>query len=245
MDDSIHNDELLRRYLNNELDPGERSKLASTLQNDAVMRQRLESLEVTMEALRQVGTMETVKGIHGEMMKELKKKETAPVKKLVRRTLAIAAAIIILIVVTGGWWFFQLSPENVYTENYRSYTMGSSRGTADKDIISTLYINRNYQEIILRSATQPLSAHDSLLVAISYLETNILPQAIKWFSALQSGRSQFRQDADYYLAMAYLRNKEYQNALQLMKQIKKDPNHLYRKEISDKLLRSVRMLQWK
>jgi hypothetical protein len=245
MDESIHDDEALLRYLNNELDPDERRKLDLQLQNDAALRRKLESLQVSMEAIKQLGNMEMVKGIHKEMMQELRPKQRAPVRKMVRRTLTVAAAVILLIVVSAAWWFYQLSPEDVYKQHYRPYVVAISRAAADKDRITTLFANRNYQEVTARSATSSLSGPDSLLVAISFLETGKSAEAVRWFKALQAGSSQFRHDADYYLSFAYLKNKEYSQALQLMNEIRSDSDHLYSRQISIKLLRRVRMLQWK
>jgi hypothetical protein len=111
--------------------------------------------------------------------------------------------------------------------------------------LQALYKNRNYVQIIELSKTASLSEQDSLLVGLSYLQSGQTSAAIQWLQSLQSSGGAYNQDADYYLAMAFVKNKEYEKALPLLQQIQNNRQHLYHKQVSSSLIWKLRMLQWK
>lgn len=248
MDEALH-DDLLMRYIDGEMDATERGAFESRLQQDASLKEQLERLQVAVAAVVQAGITGKVKGIHQDMMTELRKEKKtviAPVRKFGRVGLAIAASVAFLLVILAGWQFYQLSPEKLYTENRVTYTVSNTRGLHENAAtLSQSYSQKNY-EVVIQNATQTtLSTEDSLLVGLACLETKRIPSAILWLEAVRNGNGPYKQDAEYYLSMAYLRNGEYDKALQLMQQIHADTHHVYHQEVTNGLLRKVRLLKWK
>lgn len=249
MDESLRDDALLLRYLDNSMEDTERRTFEFRLEQDAALRQRLEDLQVALEAVRQVGVAERVQRIHQEMMTELAEEPSrpaVPVRKIVRWGLAVAASVVFLVVAIGGWQLYRLTPDAVYEEHFTEYTVSTTRSVPSaSSVVGRLYNERNYPGVLQASESTSLSGQDSLLVGLAYLHTGALPQAIRWLQTIERGGGAYRQDAQYYLSLAYLRERRLSEALVLMQQINNDPSHLYHQQVPHSLLRKVRLLKWK
>jgi hypothetical protein len=53
----------------------------------------------------------------------------------------------------------------------------------------------------------------------------------------------YNDEAEYYLALQYVRNKNYDYALELLNKINETPGHLYNDKVTDKLIRKVKTLK--
>ena len=198
--------------------------------------------------MQQYGTAEKVKSIHSEMMQELSSIHTeakvVPVRKMIRYSLAIAASIIIILVGVNIFTSSQVSAGKLYSEAFVDYDASSVRGSESQTDVVSFYQQHNYSAVIGKANTQSLSQKDSLLVGLSYLKVDNLPAAINWLEAI-SIQNSTRQDAEFYLAMAYLKNKNYSEALKLMQQIRSNPNHIYNNQFSEDYINKIKKLNSK
>ena len=249
MADFLHdNDEILMKYLDGEMDQPEKESFESQLQKDAGLKEKLERLEVAIASIRQYGTAEKVKGIHCEMMQEFssvrKQGKVVSMQKFVRYSLAAAASIIIILVGINLFASSQLSSEKLYKEAFVDYDASAVRGNENQTDIARYYQNHNYNSVIEKAGSQSISQKDSLLIGLSYLKTNKLSAAINWLKSI-SAQSTVSQDAQFYLAMAYLKNKNYNEAAKLIEQIHSDPNHVYHNQFSEEYINKVEKLRSK
>jgi thioredoxin-like negative regulator of GroEL len=75
---------------------------------------------------------------------------------------------------------------------------------------------------------------------------NRLAEAAEFFRSIITGRQrEYREDAQFYLAMTYIRLKDYPNASAILHTIQSDPQHLYFRQVSKKTLRDLYWLEWK
>jgi len=58
-----------------------------------------------------------------------------------------------------------------------------------------------------------------------------------------AGTNILKDEAEYYLALAFLHNKDYDHALEMMNKIHNDPNHIYNEKITAKLINEVKSLR--
>lgn len=249
MTDFLHdNDETLMRYLDGEIDGIEKEQFESQLQKDAALREKLENLRVAIASVQQYSTIEKVKSVHSEMMQELsfdkKEARVVPVRRIVKYGLAIAASVIVILVGVNLFTASQVSSEKLYNEAFVDYDVSVSRGTEPQSQISGWYQAHNYAVVVEKANAQPISQKDSLLVGLSYLQTNQLANAINWLMSI-SQQSPVKQDAEFYLSMALLRNKNYNEAVTLMKQIQENPNHVYHNQFTQEYIAKVKKLSSK
>ena len=246
MADFLHdNDEILMKYLDGEMDQTEKHLFEDRLQNDAELKEKLQSLQVAIASVQQYGTAEKVRSIHSEMMHELasvqKEGRIVPMRNVIRYTLAIAASIVIILI---GVNIFTAQPssQKLYNEGFVDYDASGVRGNNLQTALANFYQNRNYKAVTEKAGSLNLSQTDSLLVGISYLKTDKTAEAINWLNAI-SVYNPAKQDAEFYLALAYLRNKNYDEAVRRMEQIHADPNHVYHNQFSEDYINKVKKLK--
>ena len=247
MNKDLPNDGILMRYLDGELSGEELVQLETELQNDPELSDRVRDLQIAIEAVRQAGTSEKIRGLHRRvMMEEVANDERAdrPVRKIIRITMGIAASIVLLVAALGIYTY-QLSAEKTYESHFLNYTTSVSRGSLEYESKTPeLFLERKYQQIVNESKTYSPTPADLLLISISYLHLNQPSPAIEILKGLQKNESH-KEDADYYLGMAYLKNNEPDAALGELKKIHDNKAHAYYRQVSDGLIRELRLLNWK
>lgn len=246
MDETLHNDDLLIRYLDGELSAEEKNALELRLNTDEGLRTKLEQLQVAVQALHQFGTAEKVSGIHTEMMKELKKPQTGKVMAISRRlryALAIAASILVLFVGIKIYQGNNLSSERLFNEAFVDFNASVSRGAeGSESAIEKHYQQKDYRAVLADVRSANMTAKDSLLLGLSCLQTGRLQQAIGLFEKLAFTQNDFQPDAEFYLALSYLKNKNYQKSLSVMQKIASNRFHLYHENLSADVLNGVEKL---
>ena len=60
-----------------------------------------------------------------------------------------------------------------------------------------------------------------------------------------AGSAVFRDEAEYYLALTYIRNRDFDFALDLLRNIAENQGHLYNKQVTVNLIRQVKLLKWR
>ena len=183
---------------------------------------------------------------------EVTAKKIKKARRIVRYTVAVAASILLVIVCIVAYNFYRLSPDSLFTENYTPYELMTASSVNDStgSEIEKNYREKKYTEVISINKISVLSVKDIFLTGMAYLETNDLSKAI---SSLQVVIADVKNDkapalkdaAEYYLALAYLKNNDYDQAIELMKAIHDNSSHLYTKKFSRKYINRVKRLKWR
>lgn len=173
-------------------------------------------------------------------------------RRIVRYTVAVAASIVLIFVCIVAYNFYRLSAARLFAENYTTYELTTSPEGNDsvESKIEKAYREKNYAEVIKLNANSVLSVKDIFLTAISFLETDDPSRAISNFQVViadvKDDKDSVLKDAtEYYLALAYLKNNDYDQAIELMNTIHDNSSHLYTKKFSLKYIRRVKRLKWR
>ena len=105
-------------------------------------------------------------------------------------------------------------------------------------------------EVIKLNANSVLSVKDIFLTGISYLETNDPSRAISNFQVViadvkDDKNSMLKDGTEYYLALAYLKNNDYDQAIELMNAIHDKLISQYKSKFSRKYINKVKRLKWR
>lgn len=238
-------------YLDGMLEPGQQAALEAQLDADPALKARWENLRLAREAVRQYGLRETVASIHRELQPGLRH-GSSPMRRIIRYSLAAAATLLLIVGAVLGWNFYQLSPERVYRSAYQPYEISNTRdgGTAPGQI-ETAFRKADYAQVLKLSASQPeLTTREQLLTGLACLELRQWAEAVTILSrtageAARRQESLLQQEAEYYRALALLRNGDIDFALEQLQQIYDNPAHAYHEKVNRKLLRRVRLLKWR
>lgn len=255
MDNFTNKDEeLIVQYLDGVLDEQTKQKVEVRLHTDTEFREVYEGLFLTKEAVRQYGLKEKVAGIHTEMMKAMQPpvRNISSARRVLRYTMSAAAVLIVLIGSFMLYNFYSLSAEKVFDSGFQSYELSTVRsGEAKESNLEKAYREKSFAEVIkYYEADNDNSSKGAFLAGMSALEIMKTSEAIEYFkkaliSNQQEGRNDYSDDAEYYLALSYTRNGDYDFALGLLHKIKDDSNHSYNKKVTAKLLRQIKMLKWR
>src|SRR4051812_31867631 len=237
MAESLQNeDDLLIRYLDEGMNEQEKAAFEARLQQEPALKEKLESLMVAVEAVRQYGTASQVKAIHEELMPELRprKAKVVTMSRFVRYSMAAAASVILLFV-ASRFFFNQPSADRLYTEAFVPFDASASRGEGAASPIENLYRKADYTGVTrLASGGAPMNNKDSLLAGISFLQAGTTSRALGYFRILSSRTPQpYMADIEYYEAMTLLKGGYYAEAAALMQQIHNDVSNPYHTQFSE------------
>jgi predicted negative regulator of RcsB-dependent stress response len=174
------------------------------------------------------------------------------VRRIVRYSVTVAASVLLIFVCIVGYNFYRLSSDRLFAENYSAYELTTTRSENDstESKIEKAYREKNYGKVIELNANSVLSIKDIFLTAMSFLESNDLSRAISDFQVViadvkDDKNSALKDATEYYLALAYLKNNDYDQALELMNAIHDNSSHLYTKKFSSKYINKVKRLKWR
>ncbi len=238
MAEPLHFDEeLLIRYIDGDLSAGEKELVESALNSSPDLQKKLHDLQLAIFATRRLGDIEKVKNVHQQMMQEFQSTDKrTPVRKMIRLSVAVAASILL---VFFTWRYFQsaaVDANRMYNQAYVEFDVNATRNQDQKTEIQKAYASKEYNRI---SKLVPVSEMDSLLIALSYLHQNQTVNAISLLQVLQKGNGEYQPDAEFYLSLAYLKNKEYGKAYELAQSIHNNPRHLYKDQFSDSFIKQL------
>jgi tetratricopeptide (TPR) repeat protein len=241
--------EMLMRYLDGELTPGEREQLDRQMAEDSNLKKEYEKLVTAREAVKQYGLQKKVSGIHQQMMQEMQKPvaKISPVKRIIRYSMAAAAGVLFIVAGMMVYNYLTLSPEKIFVDNYRTYETVVLRdeNNPESSLLQKAYTEKKYDEVAAMSLDRPFTTKEILLKGMAYLEIGNTEKAIDQYRlviAQSSTAGLMKEEAEYYLLLAYIRSKQYAAALQLIESIRKQPGHLYYSKITSRLIRQVKSL---
>lgn len=251
MDKNLRSEKLVQ-YLDGELPGHEKLAIEQELAADIAFSKEYENLKLARSAIRFHGLQKKVSGIHAEMMKELKTPARMPLGRKIRYSVAVAASLVLLVGAYLIYNFVTLASEKIFGSRYQPYEMTRFRDNETKlTALDSAYQEKDYKKVLsLKKTAKDLSTREEFLAGAAALELKDNVKAIESFKTVRQknkklNKTDFNDEADYYLALAYIRNKDYDLALDELKLIHSSPEHLYNEKITPKLLRQVRMLKWR
>ncbi len=183
---------------------------------------------------------------------EITAKRINKVRRIVRYSVAVAASMLLIFVCIIGYNFYRLSSDRLFAENYTAYelTTTSDKNDNAESKIEKAYREKNYAEVIKLNATSVLSVKDIFLTAMSFLEINDPSRAISNFQIViadvkDDKNSTLKDATEYYMALAYLKNNDYDQAIELMNTINDNSSHQFKNKFSRKYINKIKRLKWR
>jgi anti-sigma factor RsiW len=253
MDESLlPQEEQILRYLDDEMTAGERTAFEAQLASDAALEEQVEAMRFSVEAAALYGVHTQVASIHREAVAQYsparRKGRVVPFRRVVRYTMAVAASILLIFIAVQGYRFYNLSPEGLYEDSFIAYNLSPVRG--DEPGFTDLekaYSEEQYAAVVhmAKEKGRVLTPREVFVAGLSSLWLNDASAAIPWFRKLNEQGNPFQPDAEFYLSLAYLKDKDFDRSLALMQKIRSNPQHPYHDRVTKSMINDIRMLKWK
>ena len=172
-------------------------------------------------------------------------------RRIVRYTVAGIAIVLLIFIFIEGYKFYSLSPEKLYAETYTPYELTTTSDSNESaSAIEKAYKEKNYSGVIKLNRLSVLSLKDIFLTGMAFLETKDYSRAVRSFQVVISdskdNKTSVQKDvAEYYLALAYLQDRDYDQAIELMSTIHDSSSHEYSKKFSRRYINRVKRLKWR
>jgi tetratricopeptide (TPR) repeat protein len=178
---------------------------------------------------------------------KLTAKKISKLQRVVRYGVPVIASVLLVFVCIEVYNFYRLTPTGLFNEKYVAYDVATTKDTIETTI-SKAYHEKKYADVIRLNANSVLSVKDVFLTGMAFLETNDLSRAISSYQVVLADVKNdpaLKDAAEYYLALAYLKNNDYDQAIELMNAIYNNTSHLYTKKFSRKYINRVKRLKWR
>jgi hypothetical protein len=240
MDNNFTTTELLIQFIDGELNENQADAVKKSISGNELVKEEFLKLRLSKDAIKSYGLKNRTASIHKEMMEELKQTNTPKkgvVKKMIWYTARIAAIAIIAFGSVKMYQYATVSPEKLFVESYTDFNIRESRGQISSAIENAYKDGYMDKVIQLFNTTQTFEVKDYFFAGNALLRQQQPAKAAAAFVTLQQkneagGTNYFEEDADYYLALSYLANKEPTKALPLFEKIHADKNSAYHHKVS-------------
>ncbi len=182
-------------------------------------------------------------------------RSTAKIVKLrpVKWMLRIASVLLLSFSLVLSYQFTNNSGDKLYSELYHQYNI-----TVQRDVvlpldginkIVVLYEEKDYSGVVSSYGQRPdATGRETFLTALAHSELKQYDKAVVLFESLlaankASGTRLYKDDAEYYLGLASLQQKDYTKSYTVFKAISQDPSHTYYQEVSKWLLMRLKWLK--
>lgn len=241
--------EILIQYIDDELVPDERLYVEIQVAASADLQQQVNRLRLARQAFTQYALKEKIAAIHTAVMQE--RKQQAPKAKVrwLRSAMRVAAILLVVLVIAGIVQYSLLDADRLYSKQYEQFTLGTTRGDSGISPLEQAYRRGDMQQVITRyeQRTNAQTA-DHFLAGQAYLTANDPQKAVAAFDAQLTANASvdpkpYQDDAEYYLALAYLKAGNTEKALPIFERINKEGSHTYNREVSSWFLTQLRWLR--
>lgn len=246
--------DLIKKYLTDKLSPEERNAFEQEMENDPFLMEAIEGLSM----VNGKWSMEKLNALDNDLQNSIDAKILNPQKgKIISISFFryAAAACIVGILALVSWRLISveksIDEQAIYASYFKPLTnpdatvRGENNDTEESKAIQA-YEKEDYFEAVNAYqklvANNPDNVKNNLFLGISYLGTNQPKKAIDILNKITTSE-EFRFDIQWYLALAYIKNKELQSAQTTLSNLTKEENY-YKKEaqeIIDKLDGKVAM----
>jgi hypothetical protein len=165
-------------------------------------------------------------------------------RKAIQWTMRIAASVALLIGLYVAQYVVFYTPEKMYKNNFSEYSLNNERGASETAVNEMVeaFRKKDYSRVInLYSLPGGKTNREKFLAGYSQLELNDAAAATLLFNDIistnrQMGTGYFQDEAEYYLAMALLKQNKKEEAHELLDKIYANKEHTFNESVSSWML---------
>jgi tetratricopeptide (TPR) repeat protein len=214
------------------------AKIAS----DPETSQQWNQLRLIVDAVEQAALYEQIGTVRAVWIEQQNTPLVAPqqnnaaiVRQMSFSRVALRAAAVILVIGASAaiYKYAVTSSAGMYSANFTSYDLNTSRGATAQDEMEEAYKAKNWVGVDDAFKKKKVKDNKSyFLEGMTDMEKKKYDEAIGMFQQVMaantlSGSDYFEDEAEFYLAMSWLARGDVKEAMPLFEKIRNDKNHLY------------------
>lgn len=229
--------EELEAYLFGDLAPERKNDLESEIESDAALKEELEALKISREAIEMAGWKALISRNQEEY---LATREDPKVKQIQSRPSStgvwlgrIAASLLFVLIGSASVLFFSTTSDSILSDQLEYSIPVLRSAESHLDQIEEAFQAKDYDRVLsLSSSVQEFDAKAYFLIGLSYLESQDGEKAEEYLTQIESenlktSESNYADQVDYYLVKAYLLQDKLEAAELRIDKIITDENHTY------------------
>ncbi len=227
------NKEILIDYLDHQLNQQDTDQVEIMIKNDKSLADELQYLNMAIDTIRLNTINDKVLAIRRSLSNPsvlTDKPANNGIRSIYKMSMRIAATFILLIGMAFLYKYLTVSTLSVYEKQFTGFELSNLRGQGSRDAEAEAYVNKNWGEVLNIFQKGKNKSNESVfLAAMAEMQLNNFPQSVTLFENIlnNTGDSSFREETEYYLSLAYMRNHEINKSITLINKIKADPTHTY------------------
>jgi tetratricopeptide (TPR) repeat protein len=210
----------------------------------AEVKRETEMHKLASDAIAKYAIREEVSDVHSRYLAARKSKSQVATVVSINRNkwmMRVAASVALL---TGLYITSEnvlLNSDRLYNAHFQDYYVNVERSSdaARRYKLDDYFRDGNYAGIIKAYQQLPIKSNKEVFLAgYAYLKEDEFTEAIKLFNQILNsndgeGEILFKDEAEYYLAMTYLKLREVEKAYQLLTRIKEDKAHTFNENVDN------------
>lgn len=247
--------ELIEKYVDGSLSGEEKSRAEKLLNENLQLQQEYDYMMLAINSVKHSGLQEQVASVAKQY--ELKEVDSTPVKSIAKvrsinfYMMRVAAAVVLIIASYSAILYTTATPDQLFSEGFISYDLPSSRSASAVNIIEQQYKDADWQKVLTSLQNQPdISQKEMFLGGMAALQLNNADAARSFFQKVldknqTSSEILYQEDAQFYLALTYIKLHDFTKAYDMLQMINANPDHAYYNQVKQMNLLKARILKWK
>lgn len=252
MNNDLYTDQVLDDYLFGKINLDEAGRMLDA-KEDMLVTEMIRIHQVAAAALQRNAVIRQVANVHIQFLASLPKRTMLPSSNeespvvAIRKTnfykwvLRIAAVLLLAVSSWYTWQFSTNSSNKLYSEMYQAYNVNTNRAGIGEIVPHNMisqYKNRDYQGVISTYNSLPVTTNrEKFLTAMAYHEISAYQQSVGLLTQIvhfneQNKSRLYNDEADFYIALNYLKMKNGKAALPWFQKIYNTPTHTFNERVT-------------
>jgi hypothetical protein len=230
------NEFLLIDHLDKNLSADDAMQVEARIRSDKALASEWEFLKMAVEAVELAAIREQVMSTR-KSFEAVSLPAAQPAEGMVRRmyktALRIAAVLILLTGISLFYKYNTVNNDSLYRQYFTDYTLNTSRGQDTPDALEEAYRHQNWNEVMATfNQESGKTSRSYFLAGMASLKLQNYAAAVADFEHIltgntKSGERYFQDEAEYYLALAYLMDHQTEKGVSLLNLIRANKDHAY------------------
>lgn len=245
--------ELLEKYADGSATETEQATAENLMQSHPELQEEYEYMKIAIKSVKLSALHRQVSNIgaayNSNTNLQFNKTKPANVRSIGFYAVRVAA---VLLVVLSSYYitlYATLTPDKLYSDYFEAYNSTTFRNASKGLNTEQLYKLQRWDEV-LQNASKESSAKDRFLAGLAALQLNKPQEASVWFNGIinnntSNSEKSFSQESEFYLALAYIKLKNYDAAKELIIKMQQHPEHPYHKQAEKMSLLKTSILSFK